>query len=156
KAYLQISLSKKDRDVLRFIITSENLTICDSAPIQAYRYKRLTFGISSSPFLLSATINEHLKKYRDVFPIAAQLLDNCMYVDDFIAGTKSVNAAFNVSLDAEKIMKDANMHLRKCISNDGTLIKLWEEKGFSTLPRQTSDCTDPELHKVLGLSWDIQ
>ncbi|GBO41733.1 hypothetical protein AVEN_71661-1 [Araneus ventricosus] len=79
-----------------------------------------------------------------------------MYVDDLIAGTDSVNAAFNVFLDADMIMKDANMHLRKWISNDATLMKLWEEEGFSTLPHQTSDCTDPELHKVLGLSWDIQ
>ncbi|GBM21634.1 hypothetical protein AVEN_208132-1 [Araneus ventricosus] len=114
----EISLSERDRDAPRFIFTSENLTICDSAPIQVYRFKRLPLGITSSPFLLSATIKKHLEKYRDLFPIAAQLLDNCMYVDDLTAGTDSVNAAFNVSLDADKIMKDANMHLRKWISND--------------------------------------
>ncbi|GBN07483.1 hypothetical protein AVEN_161192-1 [Araneus ventricosus] len=48
------------------------------------------------------------------------------------------------------------MHLRKRISNDAMLMKLWEEKGFSTLLCKTSDCTDPELHTVLGLSWNIQ
>ncbi|GBO07644.1 hypothetical protein AVEN_141048-1 [Araneus ventricosus] len=138
KAFLQISLSERDRDVLRFIFTSENLTICDSALIQVYRFKRLPFGITSSPFLLSAAIKKNLEKYRDLFPIAPQLLDNCMYVDDLIAGTDSVNAAFNVSLDSDKIMKDSNMHLRKWISNDATLMKLWEKEGFSTLPHKTS------------------
>ncbi|CAL1285198.1 unnamed protein product [Larinioides sclopetarius] len=156
KAFLQISLSEKDRDALRFIFTSENLTDCDIYPIEVYRFKRLPFGITSSPFLLAATIKKHLENYRDRFPNATQLLDNCMYVDDFISGADSVNAAFNVSLDADKIMKDANMHLRKWISNDSTLMKLWEEEGFSTLPRKTLDSPDPELHKVLGLSWDIQ
>ncbi|GBO37105.1 hypothetical protein AVEN_114757-1 [Araneus ventricosus] len=48
------------------------------------------------------------------------------------------------------------MHLRKWISNDLALTKMWEEKGFSTFPRETSDCPYPDFHKVLGLSWNIQ
>ncbi|XP_011858839.1 PREDICTED: uncharacterized protein LOC105556364 [Vollenhovia emeryi] len=58
KAFLQISVSPEDRDVLRFIWWKKNRP----EEMEIYRHRRVVFGVSSSPFLLGATIEYHLEK----------------------------------------------------------------------------------------------
>ncbi|GFW71074.1 hypothetical protein TNCV_91171 [Trichonephila clavipes] len=50
------------------------------------------------------------------------MLDTCLYVDDVISGADDISQALKVSKDAETIMKNASMKLRKWNSNDQTLI----------------------------------
>ena len=61
KAFLMISVSASDRDALRFLwyedITDPQLKIA------VYRFTRVVFGVSASPFLLNATLNYHIEKY---------------------------------------------------------------------------------------------
>ena len=52
KAFLQLQLKQEDRDVHRF------LWECDGE-VRVMRFLRVTFGVSSSPFLLNATIRHH-------------------------------------------------------------------------------------------------
>jgi len=54
KAFLMIAISEKDRDVLRFLWV-DDITKEEPEPI-ALRFTRVVFGVSSSPFLLNATI----------------------------------------------------------------------------------------------------
>ncbi|CAG9827611.1 unnamed protein product [Diabrotica balteata] len=61
KAFLQIGLHKADRDFLRF------LWIDKTGKERIYRHCRVVFGISSSPFLLAATLDYHL----------SQMLEKC-------------------------------------------------------------------------------
>ena len=54
KAFLMISIAPKDRDVLRFLwIDSIDKVL---PRIMTFRFKRVVFGVSASPFLLNATI----------------------------------------------------------------------------------------------------
>ncbi|UYV69309.1 hypothetical protein LAZ67_6003213 [Cordylochernes scorpioides] len=59
KAFLQISVAEEDRQFLRFLWWEdgklENLRI--------YQHKRVVFGVTSSPFLLAATLKLHLEQY---------------------------------------------------------------------------------------------
>ena len=58
KAFLNISVDPTDRDYLRFLWVDD---IGSKHPnLQVYRFARVAFGISSSPFLLNATIRHHL------------------------------------------------------------------------------------------------
>ena len=61
KTFLMVSISPSDRDALRFIwldgIHKDNLKEV------VYRFCRFVFGVTSSPFLLNATIKQHLQKY---------------------------------------------------------------------------------------------
>jgi hypothetical protein len=50
KAFLMISVRKEDRDFLRFLWW-------ENGSLQTYKHCRVAFGLSSSPFLLAATIN---------------------------------------------------------------------------------------------------
>ncbi|UYV70945.1 hypothetical protein LAZ67_8001196, partial [Cordylochernes scorpioides] len=76
KAFLQISVGKEDRQFFRFLWwedgKQENLRI--------YQHKRVVFGVTSSPFLLAATLKLHLKQYeREVIPLLKSMyMDNCV------------------------------------------------------------------------------
>ena len=61
KAFLMVSVGEADRDVLRFFWSDD---ISGNPPeLRTYPFTRVVFGVSSSPFLLNATIRFHLEKY---------------------------------------------------------------------------------------------
>ena len=85
KAFLHVSLDEGDRDATRFLWLSD-----PEDPTRAfhiYRFKVVLFGASSSPFILNATLDKHLKQYND--PVAEDMKKN-IYVDDLISGVQHV------------------------------------------------------------------
>lgn len=156
KAFLQIVLTEKDRDVVRFLFVDDSDTSSHafSERLEVYRFKRLLFGVNSSPFLLAATIKLHIQQFRDLYPDAFQMLDTCMYVDDLVGGADNVSEALKNSREAKKIMSKASMNLRKWVTNDKSLLERWEEEGFDIHPLSLTDLNETTL-KVLGIQWDI-
>ncbi|GFU73608.1 integrase catalytic domain-containing protein [Trichonephila clavipes] len=57
KAFLQIGVREQDRDFLRFMWYDREYR----DHIKIYRHRRVVFGVTSSPFLLGATLNLHLE-----------------------------------------------------------------------------------------------
>ncbi len=57
KAFLMIALDEKDRNVLRFIWVDD--VTKGNPELRVYRFARVVFGVSCSPFLLNATIRYH-------------------------------------------------------------------------------------------------
>ncbi|GFX70519.1 reverse transcriptase domain-containing protein [Trichonephila clavipes] len=147
KAFLQISLAPKDRDVVRFLIDDgEN-------GVQVYRFNRVLFGVNASPFLLAATIKTHIGKYMEKYPDTVRTLDHCFYVDDLVTGEDDAKSAFDLSSKVAKIMSEAGMNLRKWISNDCELMKQWQLEHFDHL--NMNDFVNYP-HRVLGLLWHPQ
>ena len=66
KAFLMVAVDEKDHDVLRFLwvkdVTQNPPEIC------VMKFTRVVFGVSSSPFLLNATINHHLEQFKESEP----------------------------------------------------------------------------------------
>ncbi|GFS77763.1 hypothetical protein NPIL_425011 [Nephila pilipes] len=58
-----------------------------------------------SPFLLSAMIKHHIKKYREQYPAAIEMLDTCLYVHDGIRSADDISQALKISKVADNIMK---------------------------------------------------
>ncbi|GFY15303.1 integrase catalytic domain-containing protein [Trichonephila clavipes] len=127
----------------------------DPYKFQVYRFKRVMFGVNVSPFLLSSTIKPHIENYREQYPAATEMLDTCLYVDDVISGADDISQALKVSKDAETIMKNASMKLRKWNSNDQTLMRTWEKEGLEAHPRHPDDSSKIPSSKVLGIPWDV-
>ncbi|GFT68058.1 integrase catalytic domain-containing protein [Trichonephila clavipes] len=155
RAFLQISLRDEDRDAVRFLFPDIRSNQTDPYKFQVYRFKRVMFGVNVSPFLLSATIKRHIENYREQYPAATEMLDTCLYVDDVISGADDISQALKVSKDAETIMKNASMKLRKWNSNDQTLMRTWEREGLETHPRHPDDSSKIPSSKVLGIPWDV-
>ena len=82
KAFLQIKVDPKDRDVLR-LLWYENL---DSRTVTAYRYTRVIFRSGPSPYILGVTLKKHVSQYTEKFPDTTDELLSNTYVDDLQSG----------------------------------------------------------------------
>jgi len=119
RAFLMISICERDRDALRFLwfdnITKERPQVC------AFRFARVVFGVSSSPFLLNATIRHHLNKYLSSHPELVSSILQSIYVDDILFGADSEEEAFTLYKESKALLKTGGFNLRKFTTNSGEL-----------------------------------
>eukprot|EP00795_Rhopilema_esculentum_P006856 gene6856-12454_t len=111
KAFLMISINEADRDSLRFL-WYENVQ-AEERNLQVYRFCRVVFGVTCSPFLLNATLSHHIRKYQDENPIICTKLLSALYADDVTSGGYSVEDVFQLFLQSKQIMSDGGFNLRK-------------------------------------------
>ena len=81
-----ISVAEADRDVLRFLWINDILQ--EEPKVIVLRFARVVFGVSSSLFLLNATIKHHVKKYTSLYPELVRDLLRSIYVDDIVFGAR--------------------------------------------------------------------
>ncbi|GFS32225.1 uncharacterized protein TNIN_168651 [Trichonephila inaurata madagascariensis] len=127
QAFLQIMLNEEDRDGTKFLLSNDPFD--ESQLPSVYRFTKVLFGKSSSPFLLSATIKHHLKKYLEKYTDTVNFLNENIYVDDIIGSQPFVNQALTITLEATKIFEDASISLHKWQTNSKFLHKAWQDKG---------------------------
>lgn len=108
KAFLLISVSPSDRDVLL-----EDLFSNDIVPM-TLRFTRVVFEVSSSPYLLNATIKHHLQSYSSN-PVI-ELLSQSMYVDNIVA-SGNTEEAFRIYIESKVLLSHGSLNLRKFLSN---------------------------------------
>ena len=107
KAFLMVSMSEKDRDVLRV-----NDITQDHPEIRVLRFSRVVFGVSSSPFLLNATIRHHLEKYCSSHPELVRNLSQSTYVDDIVYGADDEDSAHKLYVESKDILRTGGFNLR--------------------------------------------
>ncbi|UYV83459.1 hypothetical protein LAZ67_23001100 [Cordylochernes scorpioides] len=129
KAFLQISVTKEDRQFLRFLWwedgKQENLRI--------YQHKGMVFGVTSSPFLLAATLKLHLEQYgneRYVIPLL-----KCMKMDNCVNSVTSLEVAQVFQQQSIDLLSPAGLNLRE-----------WQMGGPGIV--------NSENISVLGMKWD--
>ena len=99
KAFLQISLSPEHRDLVRFL-WFENINDIDfenfeNNQLLEYRLCRVLFGVTSSSFLLSATLRKHILKYIFKRPEFIEKLLESLHVDDLISGANTIKEVYD-------------------------------------------------------------
>ena len=116
KAFLHIRLHPDDRNYTRFFWLSN---LADpSSQFCVYRFKVVPFGATSSPFMLNAVLQYHLRQYN--IAVSRDMLSN-LYVDNIISGCDTEQAAVNYYRTARAIMCDAQLNLRSWSSNSAEL-----------------------------------
>ena len=146
KAFLQVSIAGEGRDALSFLwYKTEIQQEVELPEVQTYRMTRVTFGVKSSPFLLTATIKKHLKLLSEIYPQTTSILENSFYIDDLVWSTNVTEDAKELCENATEIMLRANMKLRKWKSNNKELNELFYKKDI---------LNKEPLNKVLGVEWN--
>ena len=171
KAFLMVGIAKEDRDVLRFLWVDD---VNSNHPnTLTYRFTRVVFGVSSSPFLLNATIHHHMDQYAADDPQHVEQLIKSLYVDDVAGGDTDEEAAYTFYVKSKVRLAEAGFNLRKFASNSEQLMARAHgdesDAGSSATDRTTvtqdvqsyakstlnTDASLRQQHeKVLGLPWN--
>ena len=80
KAFLMVSVAYDDKDDLRFLWLDD--IEAELPKIKVLHFSRVVFGVSSSPFLLYATIKHHMDHYRTVDQQFFEKFERSIYVDN--------------------------------------------------------------------------
>ncbi len=184
KAFHQVSVSNPDRDKLRFLWW-ENIEGKSPKMVQ-YRFRRLVFGLTSSPAILNGVIQHHLSLYSSSEPEVSKLLADSLYVDDFPGGAQNDDEAYSIYEKAKHVMSEGGFNLRKWHTNskvvkerindtENVAISVQQNLSRGTLdPKslknsssklESSTSTSPALEpgeeksseiKILGLNWNTK
>ena len=64
---------------------------------------RLTFGITSSPFLDSQVLRQMAEDYHSKFPAATHVIRDCFYVGDVLTGAQSMEEAVQLRQELNQL-----------------------------------------------------
>eukprot|EP00794_Sanderia_malayensis_P013528 gene13528-biopygen10795 len=149
QAFLQIFIRQKERDVLRFF-WMESL---ESKKAIVYRVTRALFGLGPSPFLLGGTLEQHLEKFRDLYPECIREIQEGIYVDDVNLGGSNVAEVEELKEVTVKVFKAGGFELHKWHSNESELDGGSVVDGEATFAKESLGTSGSET-KLLGIKWD--
>ena len=169
KAFLMIAVSPRDREFLRFLWVDDPSK--EDPSIVLYRFARVVFGVTSSPFLLNATVRRHLELHSETYGDLVSKVMRSIYVDDIVAGSQTEEEAYSLYTGAKALLKTGAFNLRKFSTNSSTLQSRVDSEESAHLgdPSQPSGAADTYsqatlggsqgLHdgeqKVLGVNWNV-
>ena len=113
KAFLQVELQPKERDVTRFLWLKDVVN-----NLVTYWFTRIQFRIISNPFLLGAKIKHHLAPKDNQ---ADHHLSEDFYVDNLITGADNMEEPGELYSKAKVLFLDISMNLWDWNSNSPEL-----------------------------------
>lgn len=151
KAFLQICLHNQDRDLVRFLwlknVTDINYDDIECNELVTYRFCRVLFGATPSPFLLNATLQHHINKH-DNETFRTMLLDS-LHVDDLSTSLDNKEEAFEFYKNCKSHFANASLNMRKFQSNISEL-----ENEVKNAFEGNMEVIEDKCSKVLGVQWD--
>ena len=150
QAFLQIRIRETDRDALRFHWVNN---LRDQKTI-VLRYTRAPFGLVQSPFLLGATIEQHLLHSEGGSKCVVEEIRRSIYVDDIVTGAETEGEVRELKTKITDIFLTGGFKLHKLHSNIPELEdQLGECQQEVTFAKQQLG-TRLNESKILGLPWD--
>ena len=135
KAFHQIHLDPSDRDAQR-VLWYDDLK---KGSVKEYRFTRVIFGATSSPYILGATIEKHIDDHGNgVSETTLASLRNDTYVDDVQGGGDNIEDVERFKSEALTLLKSGGFNLYKWASN----VQQYDEQK------------DQKEVKLLGIRWD--
>lgn len=111
-----------------------------------FKFNALSFGSSQSPYLAIAVLRHLAEEYKDEFPLAAQIIKECSFVDDICFSTSEECIAIEIIKQLSALLAKAGFKLHKIQSNTQNI--------QNTIPTEMAWSEDMGTPKVLGLIWD--
>jgi hypothetical protein len=152
KQILHVRLDDSDGNLNRFIWLSDP-TIPESK-FDIFRFNTVLFGLTSSTFMLNATLRSHLENY-DLL-VAQEMKDN-IYVDNIISGCDQETDSILCYNDARSIMHNAHFNLHSWALNCYKIWNSWSQNhcqhprfGMESIKRCSQFPTSTGLHTTFN------
>ena len=113
---------------------------------------RLTFGVTSSPFLATQVLRQVATDHQNEFPKAAAVVLNTFYDDDCLTGTDTLEDAEVLREELNTLLSKAMMMLRKWRTNSNELLHTIPEELRETNQRQVISAP-ADCQKTFGIHW---
>ncbi|XP_045449969.1 uncharacterized protein LOC123658650 [Melitaea cinxia] len=121
-------------------------------PILVYELNTNTYGLRSSPFLAIRSLWELADRERMLFPRAAAILKEDLYVDDICTGASTEREALLLRDELIGILASAGYELRKWISNLPALLDGLPDDHQQD-PHLFENRDNPTMMTVLGIQY---
>ena len=146
KMYREIMLAPEDQQLHRYIWREDTT--------QPWKVKRVTFGVTSSPYLAVKTLQQAAKDFGQDFPNASHHIKTSFYVDDFFAGANTPAEAIKLRTEITSILKKAGFIIKKWRSSSSEVLDSIPEELLEPTPTQELvDLYSASYPKALGLVW---
>ena len=151
KCFLSINLSDEaDKNLLRFFYRDPK-----TKKIDVYRFRKLIYGATDSPFQSNATIRVHTEKVMKENPAlkeSATIIQKQTYVDDLTGSHESEERVAQIIKEVTHILQTGGFYIRKWMSNNKNVIATIPEKERAVTVE--NDPLQSAPAKILGLGWD--
>ena len=150
KMYREILLSPVDWPLHRFLWRKEV-----TEPWQDYEMRRVTFGVTSSPYVAIKTLFQTAIDFGQSYPQAQKHIRESFYVDDFFGGADSEKEAMLLRRQITSIWSKGGFNIKKWRSSSSKVLASISSELQETIPEQKLlDSHSACYPKALGLVWD--
>lgn len=149
KMFNMVGLDEADRDLVRFLWVEDHTKSLEETKLIVFRFKRLPFGVISSPFLLNMVMRliwaTALQSSEGEEAECYEIARKNFYVDNLITSVDTPKQAIAIYDNLVRRLAAVGMNLREWTSNCDDLLKVVAADKLLNQPGPMS---------VLGLNWD--
>lgn len=152
KMYRQIKVNEADVDYQR-ILWRSNI----AEEIKHYRMLRVTFGVSSAPYLAVKSLQQLSVDEGQRYPAAAKAVLSQFYMDDLLAGCENVEEGMHLYQQMNALVKKGGFSLQKWTSNSNELLQKMKQNEIGETVEDGKEglkIKTDEVMKIVGLTWN--
>ena len=150
KMYREVALSPDDRHLHRFVWRPDK-----TGPILDYAMNRVTFGVTSSPYVAVRTLQQAAEDFSSPSSRSHWHIHNSFYVDDLLAGAEDEASAVQLFQDLRQVLAKGGFDLRKWRSSSTQVLQHIPAELQETVPTQEMvDDHSSSYPKTLGITWN--
>ena len=145
KFYHQIKLHPSHTDFQRLVWRKR-----PEDPFKDLRFTRVTFGVTTAPFLAIRCLRQLGEENMEKFPLAHHSIQNDFLVDNLLSGADTMEGVLKVKREITEVLKKGQFPLQKWASNHPEVL--------SSIPQSEREsyslniCEDESI-KTIGLFW---
>ncbi|XP_047999655.1 uncharacterized protein LOC125236773 [Leguminivora glycinivorella] len=149
KMYRQVLVDNRDTKYQRILWRENN-----KESVKEYKLNRVTFGVSSAPYLAVKTLIQVALDESADFPLAASRIRKDFYMDDLMSGCESEQEAIEIYHQMKTILSKGGFELQKWSSNSKAMLEEIQESIARKEEHKKIEIKQEEVNKILGLTWD--
>lgn len=143
KMYRQVEVHPQDRKFQKIYWRESS-----DAPLLTYELNTVTYGQAAAPHCAVRALQQCAKDYESIYPLGAQQIQSCFYMDDYLGGADDIQSATIVRNQIENNLSKGGFELAKWCSNIRNIVPIDEDKQKKGIP-----CHDQEATSILGMHW---